>query len=354
MFRIFLAWWLRQLTALLPPDWRPAASGSAPDETADSVMLLLAPTRPGQSPSAFATIDAARRRRKRLVALGRFALDPAGLASLRAAIGSGRHGPIRLAVPAPLLLEQAVTLPLAAERGLDDALRWEMDRLTPFTADAVFWTWRLVQRDRIRNQLSLRLVLVAKSAVQSALDALTAAGLAPARIEAAGDPARAVSLTGPRRAAPRRPVLIGGLALCAGLVVAAIAIPFVRQQAELDRLDARIAELRPQVDIAETLRRRVADRTASADVVAAEAARVGNTLGMLATLTDLLPDDTSLYELALRDRIATFSGQSSQAARLIPALAADPAVRNPVFSAPVTRNDMTRTEAFAIRAEMQP
>ena len=343
MLRIFLAWWLRQLTALLPPDWRPAASGSAPDETADSVMLLLAPTRPGQSPSAFGTIDAARRRRKRLVALGRFALDPAGLASLRAAIGSGRHGPIRLAVPAPLLLEQAVTLPLAAERGLDDALRWEMDRLTPFTADAVFWTWRLVQRDRIRNQLSLRLVLVAKSAVQSALDALTA-----------GDPARAISLTGPRRAAPRRPVLIGGLALCAGLVVAAIAIPFVRQQAELDRLDARIAELRPQVDIAETLRRRVADRTASADVVAAEAARVGNTLGMLATLTDLLPDDTSLYELALRDRVATFSGQSSQAARLIPALAADPAVRNPVFSAPVTRNDMTRTEAFAIRAEMQP
>ena len=352
MLRTFFAWWLRQLAALLPPAWRPTAvTGAVPEDTADSVLLAVGPARPGHPAAA---IDAARRRRQRLIPLGRFTLDPIGLAALRAAIGTGRHGPIRLVLPPTLLLEQPVTLPLAAERGLDSALRWEMDRLTPFTADAVFWTWRLVQRDRIRNQLTLRLVLIAKSAVQSTVDALSAAGLAPARLEAAGDPARAISLTGSRRAAPRRPVLIAGLGLCAGLAVAAIVIPFIRQQAELDRLDARIADLRPQVDVAETLRRRVADRTAGVDVVAAEAARVGNTLRILATLTDLLPDDTSLYELAIRDRILTFTGQSSQAARLIPALAADPAVRNPVFSAAVTRNDMTRTEAFSIRAEMQP
>jgi general secretion pathway protein L len=351
MVRIFLAWWLRQLSALLPRALRPAtADGSAPEDISDSVLLALTPTRLGQPPA----LEAARRRRKRLIPLGRFGLDTTGLAALRAAIGTGRHGPIRLVLPPALLLEQPVTLPLAAERGLASALRWEMDRLTPFTADAVFWTWRITQRDRIRSQLTLRLVLVAKSAVETSVNALAAAGLAPARLEAAGEPARAISLTGPRRSAPRRPALIAGLTLCAGLAIAAIAIPFVRQQAELDRLDARIADLRPQVEIAETLRRRVADRTASADVVAAEAARVGNMLRMLAALTDLIPDDTSLYDLTLRDRIVTFTGQSTQAARLIPALAADPAVRNPVFSAAVTRNEMTHTEAFAIRAEMQP
>lgn len=343
----FLSWWLRQLTSLLPAAWRPAV-GAVADETGDSVMLMLA-----DAHATPPTLEVARRRGKRLLSLGRFTLDPAGLATLRASVGTGRHGPIRLLLPPALMLEQPVSLPLQAERGLETALRWEMDRLTPFPADAVFWTWRIVHRDRARGQLDLRLILVAKAAIQASLDALAAAGLAPARLEAAGAPGRVISLSG-RRAAPRRPAVLAGVAVCLALAIAAIVVPFLRQQAELDRLEARVADLRPQVDVADALRRRIADRAASADVVAAEAARVGNTVQVLAVLTDLLPDDTSLYELALRDRVLTFTGQSTQAARLIPVLAADPAIRNPVFAAPVTRNDLTRTEAFSIRAEIRP
>ena len=345
----FLAWWLRQLSGLLPQAWRPAVS-AVNDDAGDSIMLALDE---GRLPGDAQTLDVARRRGKRLIGLGRFTLDAAGLASLRAAIGSGRHGPVRLLLPPGHVLEQPVSLPLQAERGLETALRWEMDRLTPFPADAVFWTWRIIQRDRARGQLNLRLVLVAKVAIQPILEALAAAGLTPARLEAIGEPGRTISLSG-RRAAPRRPVLLASVALCFGLAVFVIVLPFVRQQAELDRLEARVADLRPRVEAADALRRRVNDRAASADVVAAEAARVGNTMQILAVLTDLLPDDTSLYELTLRDRVLTFTGQSLQAARLIPALAADPAIRNPVFSAPVTRNELTRTEAFSIRAEIRP
>ena len=352
MVALFLSWWLRQLTGLLPLAWRPDALDAAAAEAArDSVILTLGPPAPGR---AGPTVDATRRRRRRLLHLGRFGLDAAGLGALRSAIGTGRHGPIRLSVPPGLLLEQPVTLPLAAERGLGTALRWEMDRLTPFSADAVFWTWRITERDRARGQLHLRLVLVAKAAIQTTVDALLAAGLAPARLEAAGDPARSIPLDGSHRAAPRRPLLLTGLAICAGLAMGAIAIPFVRQQTQLDQLDVAIAGLRPQMDVAEALRRRIAERAARTQIVAAEGARVGDALHILAVLTDLLPDDTSLYDLSLRDRVLTFGGQSTQAGRLIAILAADPAVRNPVFSAPVTRNEMTHTEAFAIRAEMQP
>ena len=349
MAAIFFSWWLRQLVGLLPAAWRPAV-GAVAAETGDSIMLTL-------ETSGSPTLDAARRRGKRLLQLGRFTLDAAGLASLRAAIGGGRagssRGPIRLLLPPALLLEQPVSLPLQAERGLETALRWEMDRLTPFPAEAVFWTWRIVQRDRARGQLDLRLMLVAKAAIQDSLDALAAVGLAPARLEAAGEPGRVIPLSG-RRAAPRRPALLAGVVVCIGLAIAAAVLPFARQQTELERLEARVAEYRPQVDVADALRRRIADRAASIDVVAAEAARVGNTLQALAVLTDLLPDDTSLYELAIRDRVLTFTGQSTQAARLIAVLAADPTIRNPVFAAPVTRNELTRAEAFSIRAEIRP
>ncbi|MDT7949963.1 MAG: PilN domain-containing protein [Acetobacteraceae bacterium] len=346
MLRNFLAWWLRQLTAALPAAWRLGA-GATPADTEDSVILTVVP-------GTEASIEASRRRRQRLVPLGRFTLDPAGVAALRASLGPGRHGPVRLVLPSGLMLEQVVSFPLPAERGLDSALRWEMDRLTPFTADAVFWAWRVSQRDRVRNQLTVRLMLAAKSAVGWAVDALVAGGLAPSRLEAAGDPARSIALTGSHGGAPRRPVLIAGMILCGAMAIAAAVLPFLRQQAKLDQLETQIAALRPQVDLAEGLRRRVADRAASADVVAAEATRVGDALRILATLTDLLPDDTSLYELSLHDRTVTLTGQSSHAARLIPALAADPAVHNPVLSAAVTRNEMTGAESFSIRAEMKP
>lgn len=348
MIRLFLAWWFRQLAGLLPARWRAGAKAADAD---DAVLIALAD--PASESSGHAAVDVARRRRGRYLRLGRFGLDEGGLVALRAAIGAGRHGPVRLMLPPAYVLEQPVALPLQAERGLETALRWEMDRLTPFAADAVFWTWRITERDRARGQLQLRLLLVAKTAVSEVIDTLSSAGLRPARLETIGDPARAIPLIGPR-AGSRPTGLALALAACAVLAMAAIAIPFIRQQSELDRLGAGIAESRPLVDVAEAMRRRIAERAASVDVLAAEAARVGNALRILAMLTDILPDDTSLTEFSLRDRVVAFSGQSNQASKLIPALAADPAISNPVFSAPVTRNEMTRAEAFTIRAEIRP
>ena len=81
---------------------------------------------------------------------------------------------------------------------------------------------------------------------------------------------------------------------------------------------------------------------------------MGDPLRVLADLTDILPDDTSLIELSLRDRALSIAGQSAAAARLIPALAADPAIRNPAFAAPVTRNELSGIEDFSIRAEVAP
>ncbi len=286
--------------------------------------------------------------------LGRFALDGRGLEALRAALGGARRGAVRLALPPRLILEQQVALPLAAERDLDTVLRYEMDRLTPFPADSVFWSWALEGRDRQRGRLLLRLRLVPKAAIEQVLAALASVGLRPALLESAAEPARSVSLSDVHGRGRRARGSALFVAACACLVVAAIALPFVRQELAFRRLDARIAELRPGVEAADALRQRLLAQAASADVMAGEAARVGDALKILADLTDVLPDDTHLYELSLRDRVVTMGGESAAAARLIPALAADPAIGNPGFTAPVTRNPISGAEAFSIRAEMRP
>ena len=80
---------------------------------------------------------------------------------------------------------------------------------------------------------------------------------------------------------------------------------------------------------------------------------LGDALQVLATTTELIPDDTVLSDLSLHQGKLSISGQSATAPRLIPALAADPTVGNPSFAAPVTRTADGKADTFVIRAELR-
>lgn len=334
----FLTWWGQQLVSLLP-----ARDGEA---QRDAVVAIL--RGPAANPGP---VEIALRRRGKTRGIGQFSLDPAGIASLRAAVG-GRGGPLEVQLPPGMMLEHSVVLPLAAERDPERVLGYEMDRLTPFAASDLFWSWLIERRDRARAQLHLRLALVPRAQVAAALQALGSAGLLPVALRGANG--RRISLEGTGGGRWRRRTAIGLGVGCTVLAIAAAAIPFVQQSRESRRIEAQIASLRPAVDQAEALRRRLAGAAAVQDVLAAQRARVGDPLEVIAALSDVLPDDAVLTDLSLRERQLAISGQALSAAKLIPALAADPAFRNPAFAAPVTRNDTVHREGFSIRAEAAP
>jgi len=344
MIEAFLAWWAQHLLAWLPARLRGA--GRQPDGLIAEMLPPGAPS--GGGLALFA------RRGGREAALGRFSPGAAGETALRAAL-AGRRGPL-LVRPAPgALLVRPVELPLAAERELGQVLRYEMDRLTPFSPDDLYWGWEIERRDRARGRLHVLLFLTPKAAIEPALGTLRRAGAKPAALEAPGtslliplDPAR------PGQERRRRQMLAIGTSACAALALVAIALPFVLQAAVAHGIERRIAALRPQVDQAQALRQRVANGTAGANVLAQQRAATGEALAVLATVTNLLPDDTYLSELTLHGRVLTLSGQSAAAARLIQELSADPTIRDPAFIAPVTRNETARADQFSIRAELAP
>lgn len=346
MVNEFLLWWAQQLRASLPARLTQDGAGPAARGLVAALHLL---------PAGQHGVDVLARRKGRDAALGHFVLDGAGVAALRAATaGQGAAAVLRL--PPELLLEQQVALPIAAERDPERVLHYEMDRITPFAAEELFWTWTAERRDRAQGRLHVRLSLVPKARVSPVLDALRGAGLRPAALEAGapGGSVRRIALDRPQPARWRRRGLAVAGAACAVLAVAAVAVPFAMQSVRSAEVERRIAALRPRVDETEALRRRILSSAAGTDVFAEQRARVGDALLTLATLTDVLPDDTFLTELTVRTRIVTISGQSAGAARLIAALAAERGIRNPAFAAPVTRNEGTRAEGFSIRAEVAP
>jgi general secretion pathway protein L len=263
-----------------------------------------------------------------------------------------------LRLPTGVLLEQRVSLPLAAARDPRQVLHYEMDRLTPFKPDDVFWSCSIERADRTTRQLTVLLSLVPKASLQPLLGALASSGLRASVLEASRPDGSLLHIpfaTAPtirKRLQARAEVVLG--LTCAALAATAIFVPFTLQTITLERVESRIAELQPLVAQAEAARTRLTAEAGTASSISAERTRIGDALQALAAITDLLPDDTYLTDLTLRARRLTVGGRSDAAVKLIPTLAADRTIGNPAFLTPVTRAASGRPDVFSIAAELIP
>ena len=336
MLAEFATWWMRQMLGLLPPHWFGGGTGPR--------SALVIDCGSGQAPL---TATCWRRMRRRETPLGAFSL--AGDAPLP---NPGKRPVVLRLAMTPLECE--VTLPLAAEPALQRLLAAEMDRLTPFAAPDVFWTASVAGREPTQGRLRAILSLLPRSTLQPLLGALERLGAAPAILESVtpGGTIRHIPLRPPTQRSRLIPIVAGCAA--ALLLAAATAAPFLSQSREAAALQRQAAELRPQVDRAQALRRRLASRPVDASDFLAEKRRVGDTMQVLATLTDLLPDDTFVTTLGLRQRKLTISGQSAAAAGLIAILSSGPRFRDPAFAAPVVRDPASQVDTFSVNADVAP
>lgn len=341
------AWWIGQLLDCIPKRWRRAAA-SAQD------CLTITPVGPAGAP--LTTFSLSTRTRNRETALLEFQIGKSDPVSL--------SNPLRLPVVLRLadgdVLCKTITLPLAAERDLVHVMAFEMDRETPFAIDEVVWGYRVVDRDRQRGQLALRLRLISRARLAPLMEVMAEAGIPVTRVEIAGgaDDGFALSLDAnaarPIRRRGARLLQPASVGLCLVLVVLAAMAPIVRQMRDIARLDREIADARGAAEQAERLRHAIDRLQGAGDVIRSERAAAGDPLAALAALTAALPDDTYLTELQQQEHKVTFGGRSAAASRLIGAIVKSSELRNPAFAAPVTRMEATHQEVFSISAETQP
>jgi general secretion pathway protein L len=197
-------------------------------------------------------------------------------------------------------------------------------------------------------------LLVPKDHLQPVLTALRRMDLEVTAIDTAGGAgvSRYIEMMPP--SAARRRWIAFAWGTVAALALVAAFLPFITQSLARRAVETRMTTLGPQIAEVAALRRQIAAGKAGDDVIAAERARLGDTLQILATITDVLPDDTVLADLSVRQGKLGFSGRSLAAPRLIAAMASDPTIRNPSFVAPLTRTPDGKADTFVIRAEINP
>jgi general secretion pathway protein L len=326
MLARFFSWWIARLAELLP---------NSATEAPDGIVIDM---------SNAGVVTASVRRKRRL--------EPVNLG---AAVRLAGSRPIMLRPPPGAELVKHHTVPTAPKRQLDQLLRHELARITPFPADDLFWRWDGHLKFGDKSRTDVVLTMVPKQALAPAIAALASVGLRARFVEVG--PADHPRLLAVADGADRRtsPVFFKGLTwLCAGLAVIVLALPVVRQTLALRATDDAIAGLQPTIAQVEALRRGLTSEGAGRAILTQELQRTGDVLQVLATLTRILPDDTFLTDFGLRERQMTISGRSASAPRLITLLSADPAIRNTAFAAPVTRIEGAAADIFSIKAEVVP
>lgn len=331
----FLAWWRGELAAL----W-PRRGG----DDADTIVWGLEPH--GTQLSLQAGRDGAH-----------YLIDPDDVEAGPPAGLKIPAAPVILRLDPGFAMSQPVELPLAAEEDLARVLAYQMDRETPFTAERVFFDFRITGRDRGAQQLDVELAIIPRRLLEPALECLRRWGvpMAAAQLSIEGGDHRFDVLPDAWRAtASRWPRVINGIlaVLLLALLGAGVALPLLDKQRTLDALEPRLAAARKEALVTNELRGQIQQLRDRLDFAVDEKRDRVKLLDVLMEITSLLPDDTWLLELEVRGNEVQMRGEAPNAAQLVGLLEASPQLHNARFRSPVVQVAAAGRERFHLSVEL--
>jgi general secretion pathway protein L len=309
-------WWGRSLAAWLPPRWRRALG-------LDRGRLLLRAGEAGEAP-------------------------PGAAADL----------PRWLLLPAGAGLRRRLTLPFAAGERLREVVGFEIDRQTPFAADAVVFDARVLGRRAGDGQLDVELVVVPRAALDAQLARLGpwVGRLAGADIEGDdGTPLGVNLLPLAQRSRHHDPARGWNFALAAlALVGIALMLAQVLHNREraLRELESSVAR---EVAAARTVslqRQQLVDLVEGRAYV--ERLRSGRpaAIEVLDELARRLPDNTWLDKLAIDNDRLLLIGRSGEASALVARLAGAKQWRSPALTGTLQPDARSGRDRFTLTADL--
>ncbi|MGF1455075.1 MAG: PilN domain-containing protein [Alphaproteobacteria bacterium] len=349
----FLGWWGQELGGLMPARLRGALTPS-------QARLVLFWSRDGVRPVLTDREDGAPVADGPVLSPDR--MDRTALAAAVPNVALDR--PVTIVLDTDCALIQAVTLPLAAEATLQDVIRYELDRLTPFSAEEAYTAGRIRRRDPARQTLDADLVLVPRKGLDPVLDTAKRCGLQVERVDVGRDEAggpgglagvNLIAGTGPRTGPGLGAKVFMGLMIMA-LVLggSALGIGYGKRQSVLDTVDAELDRVRRLALRFDVARQEEAERRGRREVVTRLKADAPLAVEVLEEVTRLLPDDSFLESFRLTQDGLTIAGQSAQAAALIAAFEASPLFAGVAFNTPTVQAKATGRESFSLAMRLVP
>lgn len=343
----FLRWWGRELAWFVPDALKyrglPAARLLWLDVSGETTVLR-------------------RFRQGQLVEVGRLAMpanDPAAerLAFEKLHAEQG-HMPLGLGVGAGQVLRRAVAMPLAARDDLDTALRFEMDRQTPFRIDEVFPAHRLQgMRD---GKLAIDVAVLPKDVVLPWMKRLEEWGVAPHAIASLDQLAGGRDYDNflPARLRPAaspawRWLYTAMAALSLVLLAALLVLPIWQKRETAMALMPMMVKAERDAKMAAALKDKAGAALAWHNFLIEKRLSTPTTVAVIEEITRLVPDHTWIESMEIRGAEVTLQGESGASAGLVNVFAKSSLLGDANHKAPLVKIHDNR-ERFRLALAILP
>ena len=258
-------------------------------------------------------------------------------------------------------LRKIIYLPAVAQENLEQVVRFELDRYTPFKPDQVYFAAIMLAKTET-GLLKVLLLLSPKVVLDSQLAHLQALGVRPQRVTFAQadtdfpQSAGAYNLL-PERYRERGNWLSQSLhwllnLLLLTLLLAAMVQPVWQESQAVERLKSELKALEKQTHTVEAQQLEIDALHNETQKLIGAKRQSPALLDVLNELSTLLNDDTWLTHLQYADKHLQIQGQSPTASALIGVLEASEFFSNVSFVSPLTQDKLTGRERFQISMDV--
>ncbi len=280
-------------------------------------------------------------------------LDAGSIATLGALVPGQRDAEprTRIELPANWIITRSLSLPGQARNNLRQVIRYEIDRLTPFHPDQVYFDFRLDEDQGKVGRVSLELALCRREPIQGWLGRMREVGAPVDRITwPEAWPSANLLPEGERPKGGSRIFSMGALLgfLTLMMLAATLTGPLWQKTQILAGLNKQLADVKGRANEVNTLRTAIETAHKGSVAVLERKSSQAAMVDLLRELTDRLPDGTWVENLEFQGSEVQIRGESSQAAALIGLLEQGPSISGVAFRSPVSQVPNTARERFHI------
>ena len=365
----FFHWWSAELLQLLPQKWRGFFANQQPTcrlVLAQNRLSLVLETSGRETPlgSTLLTDVPCLARVGNAVPDADVEGEALALSALLeniAALESATCKRIVLALADDYLLIREITLPLVNDGDIASVLAHEIDRLSPFTKNNVCYGYEILQKNVQAAKLRLRLLCLERAVLEGILAQCAELGLRISGVERVVDPAseatgEAVNLLPLDRRPPKEQLWNRAnqvtAVLAAVLLFIVLALPIWHYEKQVEGLHLQVNALLEQSKVVRAKQARLVATLDRRDALVNRKNHEFEKIIILHNLTQVIPDNTWLTRVTVRDSSLEIEGESEKSSDLIEKLESEAAFYQVEFASSVTRNARTGKERFQIKMHL--
>ena len=238
---------------------------------------------------------------------------------------------------------------------LTQAIRYQIDRLTPFSSNNVFFDATVGEYDKSSKHIIADIFVASRQMVEAISEKLKALGIENIDLISVSNSKQALNLStdGMPNANVHNKVSRKPLLFMLAVLVLSLILPVAYKARRINQLDEAISQLRSTASQQIAIRDKLFEAEDALNFLKEKRASSPMALDVVETLSKTLPKDTWLERLELNNKTLEIRGESEKALALIDILEESPAFSDVKFNSPVSLNKKNHRDKFHIQATVE-